>query len=177
MCLCQLFVICYLFICAHYSLFVVHLFVVHCSTIYFIIVYFHFLSILCFICWLKEKRTILILNLCSGISIPLPANHHQYESINIIQQTPPTLSQYRSEGPITTIDIAGQTKPISPHSKLQQRARQLYTTIHIFALIHTLIGELKRASWLQITYSGTKTFKPTESSLVDETYSFFCCVS
>jgi hypothetical protein len=40
----------------------------------------------------KKKRTILILNLCSGISIPLPANHHQNESINIIQQTPPTLS-------------------------------------------------------------------------------------
>jgi hypothetical protein len=36
-----------------------------------------------------------------------PANHHQYESINIIQQTPPTLSEYRSEGPITTIDITG----------------------------------------------------------------------
>jgi uncharacterized membrane protein len=78
--LCSLFIICCSFI------------FVHCSTIYFIIVYFHFSSILCFICWLKEKRTILILNLCSGISIPLPANHHQYESINIIQQTPPTLS-------------------------------------------------------------------------------------
>ncbi len=49
---------------------------------------------------------------CSSSSV----HHHQYESIIIIQQTPQTLSYYRSEGPITTIGIAGQTKPISPHS-------------------------------------------------------------
>jgi hypothetical protein len=29
---------------------------------------------------------------CSGILIPLPVQHHLYASINIIQQTPPTLS-------------------------------------------------------------------------------------
>ncbi len=29
---------------------------------------------------------------CSGISIPLTVLHHQYESINIIQQTPLSLS-------------------------------------------------------------------------------------
>jgi hypothetical protein len=60
--------------------------------------------VLCF----KEKGSILILNCvqvfqsrCSSTS------HHLFDSINIIQQTPSTLSLYRSEGPISFIDIAG----------------------------------------------------------------------
>jgi hypothetical protein len=61
---------------------------VHCSTIYS----FVFISHQFFVLLFKRKRTILILNLFSGISIPLTVHHHQYESLNIIQQTPPTLS-------------------------------------------------------------------------------------
>ncbi len=34
-------------------------------------------------------------------------HHHLCKSINIIQKTAPTLSQYRSERPITIIDIVG----------------------------------------------------------------------
>ncbi len=118
----SLFVI-YLLVPIH-LLFVVNLF---CSLFdyLFYCCLFYFSSILVLFVVQKEKRTILILNLCSGILIPLNVHHHQYESIIIIQQTPPTLSQYRSEIPITTIDIAGQMKPISPHSKLQQRARHV----------------------------------------------------
>ncbi len=39
-------------------------------------------------------------------------HHHLYKSINIIHQTAPSLSQYRSELPITIIDIVGYTKSI-----------------------------------------------------------------
>jgi hypothetical protein len=53
----------------------------------------------------KDKSSILILN-CVQVFWSC-IQHHLYESINIIQQTPLTLSWYRSEGPITTIDIAG----------------------------------------------------------------------
>ncbi len=119
-CSCQLFVIQYLFICAY-------LFIIGRSFILFIVRLFTSL-LLVFIphrffvyCCSKAKRTILILNhvqvfrsRCTRWRTPV--HHHQYESINIIQQTPPTLSLYRSEGPITTIDIVGLTKPISPHS-------------------------------------------------------------
>jgi hypothetical protein len=39
-------------------------------------------------------------------------HHHLCKSINIIHQTAPSLSWYRSEWPITIIDIARYAKPI-----------------------------------------------------------------
>jgi hypothetical protein len=85
MCLCQLFVIVihYLFICAR-------LFVIHCSTIYSPVVYF--ISHRFFVLLFKREKSNSDLELCSGISIPLTVHHHQYKLINIIQQTPQTLS-------------------------------------------------------------------------------------
>ncbi len=117
-CLCQLVIIRDLFICAFlfiinrsFTLFVVRIFIL-----------FSFSSILCLLIVQKRKKSNSDPEPCSGFSIPLteevpvvPAtyiHHHRYESINIIQQTPPTLSQYRSEGSITIIDTARQTKPI-----------------------------------------------------------------
>ncbi len=113
-CLCQLVIIRDLFICALYLLLVIHLF---CSLFDYL---FCFHSHRFFACLLfKRKRNNSDPEPCSGISILYPCTcssiqHHHFESINIIQQTPPTLSQYRSEGPITIIDITGQTKPIFP---------------------------------------------------------------
>ncbi len=105
------------------SLFIIYLFVlvyslllfiyfVSLSTIYSLVVCFHFSSILCFVVQKKKNNSHPEL----VFRYFIPAYHHQFESINIIQQTPPT--QYRSEGPITTIDIAGQMKQISPHSQI-----------------------------------------------------------
>jgi hypothetical protein len=92
----------YLFVLS-YSLLIVHLF---CSLFDYL---FCFRSRQFFDCSLfKRKRTILILDCVPGISIPCylfkyPLNrrstcctcssiqHHHIESINIIQQTPPTL--------------------------------------------------------------------------------------
>ena len=115
-----------------YSLIIVHLF---CS-LFDCLFCFHSHRFFAYLLFKREKSNS-DPEPCSGISILLPAtrlylfkficHHHQYESINIIHQTPPTLSQYRSEGPITIIDITGQTKPISPSSNLKQRARQLPT--------------------------------------------------
>ncbi len=42
------------------------------------------------------------------------------KSINIIHQTAPSLSQYRSKWPITIIDIEGYTEPISSKTKLAE---------------------------------------------------------
>jgi hypothetical protein len=89
MCLCQLlFVIsiCYLFICARLFVIVIHLF---CSLIdYLLFIVVSFSSILCFV--VQEKKN----NSDPELEFRYfdPANHHQYKSINIIQQTPPTLS-------------------------------------------------------------------------------------
>ncbi len=113
-------------ICASYSL-LSFIYFICCSTMYSSCCLISFLiNSLLFHCSLfKREKNNSDPELCSGISIPLTVQYHQYESLNIIQQTPPTLSQYRSEGPITIIDIAEQTKPISPHRQTQQRARQL----------------------------------------------------
>jgi hypothetical protein len=48
----------------------------------------------------------------SAVPLYKKYHHHLCKSINIIHQTAPTLSKYRSEGPITIIDIPGYTKPI-----------------------------------------------------------------
>jgi hypothetical protein len=80
-----------------YSLFV-FVFVINHSFILFIV-----RSFVCFISSVfayfivvrKEKKNNSDPELCSGILIPLPmlpVQHHHLESINIIQQTPPTLS-------------------------------------------------------------------------------------
>ncbi len=74
-------------------------------------------------CSLFQRGAILILNCVQVFRSRTP--HHLYESINIIQQTPPTLSQYKSEGPITIINIAGQMEPKFSKQTQQQRARQL----------------------------------------------------
>ncbi len=79
-----------------YSLFVivVHLF---CSLFdsFCFVVRFHFINsfVLPFVvhCF-KEKSSILILNCVQVFRSCIPVQHHLYESINIIQQTPPTLS-------------------------------------------------------------------------------------
>ncbi len=107
--LCASYHIHYLFIVACYlSLLLIYF--VHCS----ILIYFLF--DFCFIVHCsKEKDSILILDCIPGILILLinnctgvqEYNHHPCKSIHIIHQTSPTLSQYRSEGPITIIDIAG----------------------------------------------------------------------
>ncbi len=104
MCLCQLLfviVIYYLFICALLFIIVINLF---CSLIdYLLLVVVSFSTFLCFV--VQEKKN----NSDPELVFRYfdPAKHHQYESINIIQQTPPTLSLYRSGGPITTVDVAG----------------------------------------------------------------------
>ncbi len=96
------------------------LFIINRSFILFIVqlfVLFSFSSILCLFVVQKRKGTILILDRVPRISILcylfkypllyLTYHHHRFESINITQQTPPTLSLYRSEGPITIIDTVG----------------------------------------------------------------------
>ncbi len=66
----------------HYSLFIVRLFIQ--------LLLFHISSILCLL--FKREKNNSDPELYSGISIPLTVHHHQYESINIIQQIPLTLS-------------------------------------------------------------------------------------
>ncbi len=77
----------------------------------------------------KKKDLILILDCIPGILIPLYMKYLfiiiYASQINIIHQTAPTLSQYRSEWPIMIIDIAGYTEPIFSKSYSKQRARQL----------------------------------------------------
>ncbi len=100
-----------IYACASWSLFVIYLFVLAYSLL---IVYlfcslfdylfcFHFHRFFAYLVFKREKNNS-DPELCSGISIPLteevpvvPATcssiqHHHFESINIIQQTPPTLS-------------------------------------------------------------------------------------
>jgi hypothetical protein len=100
-CMCQLVVIHDLFICAL-------LFVINRSLILFIVRLFVLFSFHRFFAYLlfKREKNNSDPEPCSGISILLteevpyrlyllPVNymqHHRYESINIIQQTPPTLS-------------------------------------------------------------------------------------
>jgi hypothetical protein len=85
--LCQLlFIICYpLFInCACYLL-LSFIYFVHCSTIYLVVVTSFLINSL-FRCSKNNSDPELVFGYFD------PANHHQYESINIIQQTPLTLS-------------------------------------------------------------------------------------
>ncbi len=86
---------------ASYSL-LSFIYFVRCLTIHSFCCLISFLiNSLLFRCSLfKRGKTNSDPELYSGISIPSTVQHHQYESINIIQQTPPTLSQYRSKGPI-----------------------------------------------------------------------------
>jgi hypothetical protein len=72
-----------------------------------------------------RKYSVLILDCFPGILIPLYKNHHHpCKSINIIHRTALSLSLYRSEWPITIIDIEGYTKPIFSKPSSKQRARQ-----------------------------------------------------
>jgi hypothetical protein len=78
-----------------YSLLIVHLF---CSLFDYLFC-FHF-SLIPYLFIVQKKKSNSDPELCSGISILLPVKteevpvvqHHHLESINIIQQTPPTLS-------------------------------------------------------------------------------------
>jgi hypothetical protein len=78
-------VICYLFIC---TLLVDHIF---CSLFdyFFVLLFISFLINPLFSCS-NEKKNNSDPELCLGISIPLTVHHHQYESINIMKQTPLT---------------------------------------------------------------------------------------
>ncbi len=108
----QLFVIRYLFFVICCAFIRQLLFVINRSFISFVVRFFillHFSFEFCCCCSKREKNNS-DLELCSGISIPLkeevpvvPAihevpvdgylfQHHHLESINIIQQTPPTFS-------------------------------------------------------------------------------------
>jgi hypothetical protein len=76
----------YLFVLVYLLLSLVYF--VHCLTIYSFVVFILINSL--FI--VQEEKNNSDPELCSGISIQLTVHHHQYESINIIQQTPKTLS-------------------------------------------------------------------------------------
>ncbi len=77
---------------------------------------FAFFSICSLFIVQKRKYSILMLDCIPGILIPLYVKNVfiiiYASQINIIHQTTPTLSLYRSEWPITIIDIAGYTEPI-----------------------------------------------------------------
>jgi hypothetical protein len=64
----------------------------------------------------KKKDSILILDCNPGILIPLYVKYLfiiiYTSQIYFIHLTAPTLSKYRSERPITIIDIAGYLEPI-----------------------------------------------------------------
>jgi hypothetical protein len=85
-------------------------FFVHCSTFYSlcysILFSFDSFAFIIHCALFKREKFNSDPGLYSRYFDPADKNH-LCEPINIIQQTAPTLSSYRSEGPITTIDIAG----------------------------------------------------------------------
>jgi hypothetical protein len=100
-CLCQLFVIRVRYLCL-YSLLIVHLF---CSLFNYLFCFHFHQCLLVFLLFEKRKRIILTLNRVQVFrsrsstrkaeEVPVDGylfHHHHLESINIIQQTPPTLS-------------------------------------------------------------------------------------
>jgi hypothetical protein len=84
-------VIRYLFTCARFFDIFVHLFCSLCDNL-FVLLFISFLIDSLIYLLFKREKNISDPELCSGISITLTVNHHQHESINIIQQTPPSLS-------------------------------------------------------------------------------------
>ncbi len=75
-----------------------------------------------------RKYLSLILDCISGISIPLYKKYHYHlcKSINILRQTAPSLSSYRSEWPIRIIDMRDIRNQYSPSRWSKQRARHVY---------------------------------------------------
>jgi hypothetical protein len=121
----KLFMLCIMLICQSYSvlLLLFDLFcccsLIHLSLFNFSSTFFSF----DYFVWFNFHCSLQNIQFWSWIVFLVFQSHYPSwpsESINIIHQTAPSLSLYRSEWPITIIDIEGYTTPIFSKTKLAE---------------------------------------------------------